>query len=79
MLDASLASAKVPDVILAVSRFGISDADNESLADAIVPDVILDAGRSGISLAVKPPDIKFARSLAFVILLFLVKVFLVFC
>ena len=44
-LEDNLASAKVPLVIFAVSRFGISEADRESLAEGTEPDVKFDALR----------------------------------
>ena len=42
--------------------------DAAILASAKVPDVILDADKFGISASVNPPLIKFAKSLAFVII-----------
>ncbi len=49
----TLASDKVPEVILAVSKFGISAESKEILALSKVPEVILVAGRLGISAASK--------------------------
>ena len=45
--------------------------DDDSLASAKVPDVILEAGKSGISSAVNPPVIMFAKSRAFVMMVYL--------